>query len=316
MIETAARNQPADPRRCPPRTAICLRSFTGLLCMLLLAVMTMPSQAAPRNSNEFPLTDFEKHSVDLNEIMRGGPPRDGIPPVDAPRFIGFAEADSWLADNEPVIAFENNGEAKAYPLQILMFHEIVNDAVGGEPVAVTFCPLCNASIVFNRNVADKVLDFGTTGWLRKSDLVMYDRQTESWWQQLTGEAIIGHYTGQVLEQLPSQIVAYDTFKDAYADGLVLSRETGYLRRYGNNPYAGYDSIDSHPFLFRGDVDPRLPPMERVLSVPGDSNHHLVPLSALEDVAVFNTRLGAPKCGCAGAGYGTIGARQIRYCRVA
>ncbi|MBX2886213.1 MAG: DUF3179 domain-containing protein [Granulosicoccus sp.] len=249
-----------------------------------LAVSVVNAQS----SADWPLTDFDKRSIELSEVMSGGPPRDGIPPIDSPVFIDSMAADEWLHDDEPVVSFEHAGDARAYPIQILMFHEIVNDSVGEKPVSVTFCPLCNSSIVFDRRVEGELLDFGTTGWLRKSDLVMYDRQTESWWQQFVGKAIIGRYTGTELVQLPSQIVSYATFKNTYPKGKILSRETGFRRNYGRNPYAGYDSINNSPFLFRGDVDPRLPPMERVLSFPDGDGHKLIPLSALEDRAVVNT----------------------------
>ena len=153
---------------------------------------------------EFPKTDFTKHSVPYGEIFSGGPPKDGIPSIDEPEFV-LAGLHGKLEDTEPVVGLVLNGEAKAYPLRILTWHEIVNDEIGGIPVTVTYCPLCNSAVVFDRRVGDKVLDFGTTGRLRNSDLVMYDRQTESWWQQFLGEAIVGEMTGARLEMLPSRI---------------------------------------------------------------------------------------------------------------
>jgi hypothetical protein len=225
--------------------------------------------------------------VDLAEIESGGPPKDGIPAIDRPRFVGAPVARAWLKAKEPVIVLRMGKDVRAYPLQILMYHEIVNDTVNGVPVAVTFCPLCNASIVFERRAADRALDFGTTGRLRFSDLVMYDRQTESWWQQFTGKGIVGHYAGTDLKRVPSEIVAFEDFIAAHPTGLVLSRETGYPRPYGRNPYAGYDRIDQPPFLFTGKKDDRLPPMERVLSVSAHGKHRLYPLSLLERHAVAN-----------------------------
>jgi len=257
---------------------------------VLLASWVFIGGAMAQSSQQWPMTDFDKRSIELDEVTSGGPPRDGIPPIDVPKFVDVAAADAWLNDQEPVIALELNGDARAYPLQILMYHEIVNDTVGEMPVSVTFCPLCNASIVFDRRVDDTVLDFGTTGWLRKSDLVMYDRQTESWWQQFVGRGIIGHYTDKELVQLPSVIVSYATFKETYKEGQILSRDTGFQRNYGSNPYAGYDAITSSPFLYRGKLDSRLPPMERILGLPDGDGYQLLPLSALEDRAVVNTRL--------------------------
>ena len=190
----------------------------------------------------WPNTDFDTASVDLSEIMSGGPPKDGIPSIDDPKFVPVAES-SDLGANEPVIGLTVNGESRAYPLRILTWHEIVNDSVGGVPVSVTFCPLCNATIVFDRRSGGEVLDFGTTGRLRKSDLVMYDRQSESWWQQFTGQAIVGEKVGTVLDRIPATIVAFEDFRDAYPKSPVLSRRTGHHRAYGNNPYRGYDTID-------------------------------------------------------------------------
>ena len=227
-------------------------------------------------------TDFSKRIVDLDEIQSGGPPKDGIPAIDSPRFVDTAQAAKWLDPREPVIAVALGDEARAYPLQILMWHEIVNDTLAGRPIAVTFCPLCNASLVFDRRIAGRLLDFGTTGMLRKSDLVMYDRQTESWWQQFTGQAIVGELVGTELEQVPAQIVAFEAFRDAHPEGVVLSRETGYRRAYGDNPYRGYDAIDNSPFLLDDPVDPRLPAMERVLGVSVGDVDRLYPFSLFRE----------------------------------
>ncbi|MCA1778360.1 MAG: DUF3179 domain-containing protein, partial [Xanthomonadaceae bacterium] len=214
---------------------------------------------------EFPKTDFSKSVVAFDEIRSGGPPRDGIPSLDSPRFIAARQAD-WLHPDEPVIVVRVKDHARAYPIQILIWHEIVNDVIDGKPLSITFCPLCNASLVFEREFEGEVLDFGTTGRLRKSDMVMYDRQTETWWQQFTGEGLIGKYAGKSLVEYPSSIVRFGDFAEDSPDGRVLSRRTGFNRRYGENPYRGYDRIDQSPFLFDDPVDPRLPPMERVLAV--------------------------------------------------
>lgn len=240
-------------------------------------------RAATRSWN----TNWNKHTIEYTELLSGGPPRDGIPAVDDPQFISQEEAQEWLADNEPVVAFEIDGEAKAYPLQILIWHEIVNDVVAEVPVAITFCPLCNAAIAFDRRLDGEVLDFGTSGLLRNSDLVMYDRQTESLWQQLTGEAVIGDLTGARLTFLPASIVGFKDFKAAYPDGAVLSRETGARRPYGENPYVGYDTIGQQPFLFRGATDGRLPAMERVVAVNLGQVDVAYPLSTLADLGVIH-----------------------------
>jgi hypothetical protein len=222
---------------------------------------------ALRVSTEGWKTNLSKHSVPLGEFASGGPPRDGIPPIDDPKFVSTSKANSWLAAREPVIALALGGRARAYPLQIMTWHEIVNDNFGDRPIGVTFCPLCNSSVVFDRRVSGRTLRFGTTGNLRKSDLVMWDDETESWWQQLGAEAIVGELTGTRLRVLPSQILSWGDFTRRYPDGEVLSRDTGFTRSYGENPYDGYDDVDSPPFaLGRNELDGRLPPKLRVSAV--------------------------------------------------
>jgi Protein of unknown function (DUF3179) len=236
-------------------------------------------------------TDFGRHSVPLSEVSPGGPPRDGIPPLDHPKFETIAQADGWLKPAEPVIALDLGGDARAYPLQVLIWHEIANDVVAGVPVTVAFCPLCNTAIAFDRRLDGQVLDFGTTGNLRDSDLVMWDRQTESWWQQLTGEAIVGELTGKHLAMLPATIVSWAEFRGRYPAGQVLSRATGFLRDYGRNPYVGYDRIDQPPFLFQGTPDGRLPPMERVVTVSRNNEDLAVPYSILRQRRVVEEKVG-------------------------
>ncbi|MEW5988637.1 MAG: DUF3179 domain-containing protein [Chloroflexota bacterium] len=234
-------------------------------------------------------TDWNRHTIDYGELQSGGPPRDGIPALDEPQFVNPAEAENWLADNEPVIAFTLDGEVRAYPLQILIWHEIVNDVVADTPILVTFCPLCNASIVFDRRLDGQVYDFGTSGLLRNSDLVMYDRPSESLWQQFTGEGIVGELAGRHLTFLPSAVISFADFRAAYPHGLILSRETGYDRPYGENPYVGYDSVDQYPFLFSGEIDGRLAAMERVVAVSLGDVDLAYPFSLLAEVGVINDR---------------------------
>jgi hypothetical protein len=236
-------------------------------------------------------TDFSRHTIALSEIASGGPGKDGIPPLDRPAFVSTGQAGRWLRPAEPVIALEINGAARAYPLQMLIWHEIVNDTLAGVPVTVTFCPLCNTAIVFDRRLDSVTYDFGTTGNLRHSDLVMWDRQTESWWQQVTGEAIVGTLAGKRLTMLPASIVAWKDFAATWPAGEVLSQDTGFRRSYGSNPYVGYDDVTKPPFLFRGPTDGRLPPMERVLTVEvadgGGPAYVAYPFSALTKQRVAN-----------------------------
>jgi len=238
-------------------------------------------------------TNFCLHSVDYESLFSGGPPRDGIPPIDSPRFESIESADEWIEELEPVILLDYEGEIRAYPLQILTWHEIVNDEVAGDPIVITYCPLCNTALVFRRPTIDgEILTFGTSGNLRYSDLVMWDRQTESWWQQFTGEAIVGDLTGTKLESLPVAIISWVDFKSKHPDALVLSIETGFQRNYGRNPYAGYDNITSQPFAFVGDLDAQLPAMARVVGIsPENGAGGAFSLDLLSENQVLNEKLG-------------------------
>jgi len=216
--------------------------------------------------SEWPDTDFGNTSVDSwTEILSGGPPKDGIPALDAPQFVQ-ASKETRIADREPVITVVLDGhQARAYPIRYLTWHEIVNDRIGGSPVTVTFCPLCNSAMVFDGRVRGRVLTFGVTGKLRNSDMVMYDRETQSWWQQAQGVGIVGELTGTELRQLPSWMESWAEFKDAHPQGLVMAEPT-YPRDYGRNPYRGYDSL-TRPFLYSGDPPPHgIPALERVVRV--------------------------------------------------
>ncbi|MDE2774921.1 MAG: DUF3179 domain-containing (seleno)protein [Chloroflexota bacterium] len=222
------------------------------------------------------------------EIISGGVGRDGIPPIDNPQFDDIATADQWLQSASPVIALEIDGMARAYPLAILTRHEIANDVINDVPIAVTFCPLCNSAIVFDRRVAGETLRFGVSGLLRNSDLIMWDDATQTLWQQLTGEGIVGAHTDTLLEIVPSQLVGYGAFKAQYPDGEVLS--TG-GRFYGSNPYVNYDS-SPRPFLFMGALDDRLLATERVLGATIDGVSIAYPFSVLAEAGVINDRIAA------------------------
>ena len=237
-------------------------------------------------------TDFAKHTVPLDEFQSGGPGKDGIPAIDHPHFVSVPQANEWLADREPVIELDLGGTARAYPLQILIWHEIVNDDVGGIPAVVTFCPLCNTAIAFDRIVGGRTLSFGTTGNLRNSDLVMYDRQTESWWQQFGGEALVGHYAGQQLRQLPARIVAWREFERRDPHGRVLTRDTGFSRPYGQNPYSGYDDASTPPFFGAAHAnDHRLQPKERVVFLERGRDAAVVPFSVLQRRRLVRVNVG-------------------------
>lgn len=242
-------------------------------------------------------TNWNKRLVSYDEILSGGPPRDGIRSIDDPQFETTESAAGWLAGNEPVIALEIGDDARAYPLQIITWHEIVNDEVGGRPVVVTFCPLCNSALAFDSAVDGQTFEFGVSGLLRNSDLIMYDRMTETLWQQFTGEAIIGDLAGERLTFLPTAIVSFDDFRATHPDGRVLSRETG-LRApssYGTNPYVGYDTYDhilsagGNLALFAGEPDGRLAAADRVATVSLEDQGIDIayPYAVLEEVRVVN-----------------------------
>jgi len=256
--------------------------------LVLLLSWIQPGSVRGQVNGDNWITDFSKLTVPLDEIVSGGPGKDGIPALDRPSFETVREAGKWLANEDPVAVVRIAGEVKVYPLQILIWHEIVNDVVGGVPVSVTFCPLCNSTLAFRRVFDGRILDFGTTGLLRHSDLVMYDRQTESWWQQATGEGIVGEYAGRKLSFVPVPVLSWKEVRKQLPDALVLSRETGHRRPYGQNPYVGYDRRRG-PIagLFRGGTDNRLPAMERVVALEGGEHPVAIPFSLMREEQVVH-----------------------------
>jgi hypothetical protein len=267
--------------------ALPIRNLSGLITLITLITLVGAAMGASLGTLladragwrlEWPRTDFSRHDVPLAEIKSGGPPKDGIPAIDAPRFERLlgGKSTGWSAsigDTEPVIGVSIGDDARAYPLRILIWHEIANDVVGDTPVVVTYCPLCNAALVFERTVDGRALDFGTTGKLRNSDLVMYDRQTESWWQQFTGEAIIGSMTGQRLRFIPSRLESFGNFRHRFPEGRVLVPTNPSARSYGRNPYVGYDAIGNKPFLYDGSLPDGIEPMERVVAIETMPGRH-------------------------------------------
>lgn len=262
------------------------------LTLFLISIpFFMNAQNNPRNIELNWKTDTAKHAVPLNEFNALMKP-DGIPPIDSPKFWDKEKATANYFEHEPVIALEIDGKAKAYPLSVLMFHEIVNDELSGVPFSATYCPLCNAALVFDRRLEfegkNYLLDFGVSGMLRNSDLVMWDRQTESWWQQFLGEALVGELTGAQLDVIPSLLISLNEFFESYPQGLVLSTETGHSNEYGTNPYTSYDNLENNqPRLFQGEVDGRLPTMERIIDIEVDEKYKIYPLSEISEIQVVN-----------------------------
>lgn len=259
----------AAPTTTPPSSTVTTAAGEGTLPQ-------GPSALRDRTNPAFP-----PPLIDPADILSGGPPPDGIPSIDNPEFVTVEQADAWLDDAEPVLAVEVNGDVRAYPIQILIWHEIVNDTVGGIPLSITYCPLCNSGITFIRTVRGVETTFGTSGSLYFANLVMYDRATESLWNQLDGTAVVGVLTGDVLDQIPSPMVAWSDFKKDRPDAQVLDRErTGFDRRYGTNPYTGLDNPDGQPYLFRGDVDTRARAMQRVVALESGGQAYAWTLDAI------------------------------------
>ncbi|MCB9438307.1 MAG: DUF3179 domain-containing protein [Anaerolineales bacterium] len=302
-----------------------------LVLVLVLGMLLMPTfntHAAPNSQQidcadgpipvsaslqaQWPNTDFCQHQYAYTDIISGGPPRDGITPIYPEGYVypnniyrlggqaadytvsyqSIEEGNQLLFDQSPVIVVVVHDDAQAVPLGVLTSHEIANTTVGGVPIAITFCPLCNAGIAFERMLNGQELHFGVSGFLRLSDMVMWDHETESWWQQATGEGIVGVMTGQQLQYVTSIMVSWGDFKAAYPDGrLLIPTQNGTIERdYDRNPYVGYDQTEQ-PFLFRGIPDERLSATERVLGYivgSGDSAVSIAyPFSALEQEVVIN-----------------------------
>ncbi|MCZ6512195.1 MAG: DUF3179 domain-containing protein [Alphaproteobacteria bacterium] len=245
---------------------MCAKLFALAIALIPLSVFASIAAAdIEALKSAWPRTDFSKTTVDLAEIFSGGIPRDHIPAIDQPTIGTLAQGADAYDPREPVITVAVNGQIRGYPLTILVWHEIVNDRLGDVPITVTYCPLCSSAVVFDRRVGDRVLDFGVSGNLRFSDLVMYDRQTESWWQQFTGTGIVGEYAGTELAILPVRVEPFGVFAARNPNADVLLRPPGFPRNYGVNPYAGYDTGDSP--LFPGIPEPEgIAPLAYVVAV--------------------------------------------------
>jgi len=255
------------------------RDLPGLACVRLsrrkalgagLALLLTTGAAGPllaeakRFQADWPNTDFERRTIDLAEVTLGGPPKDGIPAIMSPRFRK-ASQETRLEDREPVMVLViGKAAARAYPVRYLMWHEIVNDVIAGQPVAVTYCPLCNTGMIFDARINGKAMTFGVSGLLRHSDMIMYDKETDSWWQQALGTGVVGQHAGANLNQLPGWMESWELFRKNHPEGLVME-EPDWSRAYGSNPYVGYDT--SRPFLYSGENPPHgIHPLERVVRV--------------------------------------------------
>jgi hypothetical protein len=233
----------------------------------------------------------EKHIVPLDQIVSGGPPPDGIPSIDNPKLISAQEADKFLEDSELVLGLDINGDIRAYPLQILVWHEIVNDKVGGVPVAVTYCPLCFTNQVFNRTIEEdgQILEFGTSGKLYNSNLVMYDRTSKSLWSQAIAQGIVGKYAGAKLERIPFDVAYWKEWKQLYPESKVLSRDTGSTRPYGADPYGDYYTNGDVLFPL-SNKDSRLGLKEIVIGFENKGQYKAYKLQEIENKKVINDQV--------------------------
>lgn len=239
-------------------------------------------------------TDWLETTVDLGDLVLGvtaTEPRDAIPPVDEPIYESVTDAAGWLTDDQPGVLVQLGADVRFLPLAILIRHEIVNDEIGGVPVAVTYCPLCNSALAFDRRVDGEILRFGVSGLLRNSDLVMWDDQTVSLWQQITGEAIVGSYSGRRLEQISTAIVRFGDFATEFPDGRSLSRDTGFSLEYGTNPYEGYSGRFTPLMPVTTEPDRRLMPLERVVGVTLGDSDVAYPFTSLAEQRVINDMIG-------------------------
>lgn len=241
------------------------------------AAPEQPSLGATPSGQSIQVTRGVKHSVPLEEIVGGGPPKDGIPSIDAPKFTTLPETDPILKEDGIGLALVINNDARFYPYQILVWHEIVNDTVGGQPVAITYCPLCFTGIVFDRRVDGQETTFGTSGKLWKSNLVMYDRAADSYWSQVTGEAIVGERTGTKLSVLPADTMPLRVFKERSPGGKVLTTDTGHRRDYTEDPYGDYYTSRDIGFGVRR-TDDRFHPKEVMMGFVVNGTAVAVPVA--------------------------------------
>lgn len=283
---SASRPEPASGPE-PSSTTAAAEEYPDAIVRHLRRLANEPRPVAnsampPRHldANRFPISLVER-----TRIVSGGPPPDGIPAIDQPVFQPAASVD-WLEDGEAVLALRVGDAVRAYPVQVMVWHEIVNDSLAGVPVTVTYCPLCNSALAYDRRVDGRVLDFGTSGALYQSALVMYDRQTESLWTHFDGRAVVGTLVGAQLEFLPVSTVSWRDFRRAHPTAAVLTRDTGHDRPYGRNPYVGYDQSDG-PLtgFFSGDVDAREAAMTRVVGVHRGGDSIAVVTERLADAGV-------------------------------
>jgi hypothetical protein len=279
---------------------VAILSIVGIILSVIIVIPTINTNptsitiTAGGNTNSAASAtaeEKEKSIVPLDQIVSGGPPPDGIPSIDNPKFISVQEASKFLEDSELVLGLNINGDIRAYPLQILVWHEIVNDEIGSIPVAVTYCPLCFTNQVFNRTIDDgqEVVEFGTSGKLYNSNLVMYDRTSKSLWSQAMAEGIVGKYAGTKLERVPFDVAYWKEWKQLYPDSKILSRDTGSNRPYGVDPYGDYYT-NSDVLFPVSNKDNRLGLKEIVVGFENKGQYKAYKLQEIENKKVINDQV--------------------------
>ena len=209
-----------------------------------IKIVEMEEERETAFSNIGLQTNTAISSIPLSDVIGGGPAKDGIPAILNPKFETIETADVWLQDEGLGIIYENDGITRFYPYAILYWHEVANDQIGDQYIAVTFCPLCGTAIIFDRTIDGEVNTFGVSGKLWESNLLMYDKRTESLWSQVIGEAVVGDRTGEVLELLDANVISFAEVKDRFSEAEILSRDTGHRRDYGRSPYGDYETNDA------------------------------------------------------------------------
>jgi len=226
-----------------------------------------------------------KHLIPLTDILSGGPSKDGIPSIDTPKFIAVNDA-TFLAEGDLGLLLTIGSDTRFYPFRILNWHEIVNDTVGGKPVTITYCPLCATAIVYDRTISRGISEFGVSGFLYQSNLLMYDRLTDSLWSQATAQAVVGPLTGERLKPLRSNIVQFGTVQKQHSDAQILSTDTGQHRDYSRNPYEGYER-DSGTYFPVRKTDTRLHAKDLVYGIVVGGKAKAYPLTILRKSGTIN-----------------------------
>lgn len=246
---------------------------------ILAAVMMsgLIQSAGARTMNGFDLSDA---TIPISSMEAGGPPRDGIPAINEPKFLEADQVD-FLKGDDRLLGVQINGRARAYPISILNWHEVVNDRVGSQHFVVTYCPLCGTGMVFAANIADTALTFGVSGLLYNSDVLLFDRNSESLWSQILGEAVSGPLAGAPLPQLPARHTTWDDWRERHPRTQVLSTDTGFRRDYGASPYRGYERSRRLYFSVANQAPRDYHPKALVMGLEVDGVHKAYPFEELE-----------------------------------